>query len=41
MNETKDEEPWVTDNSFINEWNYFKLYECVKEFLKNIDATYE
>ena len=41
MNETKDEEPWVTDNSVINEWNYFKLYKCGKEFLKNIDATYE
>ena len=41
MNKTKYEEPLVTDNSIINEQRYFKLFECGKNFLKNIDATYE
>ena len=27
MNEIKDEEPSVTDNSFINAPSYFKLFE--------------
>ena len=41
MNETKDEEPSVTDNSVINAPSYFKLFECGKKLLNNIDATYE
>ena len=41
MNKTKDEEPSVTDNSVINESSYFKLSKCNKNFLKNLDATYE
>ena len=41
MNETNDEEPSVTDNSFINAPKYFKLFECGKNFLNNLDATCE
>ena len=41
MNETKDEEPSVTDNSVINAPSYLKIFECIKNFLKNLDATYE
>ena len=41
MNKTKDEEPLVTDNLVINAPIYFKLFECGKNFLKNIDTTYE
>ena len=40
MNETKDEEPSVTDNSVINVPIYFKIFECGKKFLNNLDATY-
>ena len=39
--ETKDEEPSVTDNSVINISSYFELFECSKNFLNNLDATYE
>ena len=31
-NETKDEEPSVTDNSVINTPSYFKLLECGKTY---------
>ena len=41
MDETKYEEPLVTDNLVINAPIYFKLLECGNNFLKNIDATYE
>ena len=41
MDETKDEEPLVTDNSVINALRYFKLFQCDKTFLTNCDATYE
>ena len=41
MNETKDEEPLVIDNFVINAPRYFKLFECGKNSLKNIDAMYE
>ena len=41
MNETKDEEAPVTDNSVINAPKYFKLFKCGKCFLKNLEATYE
>ena len=40
MNETKDEEPSVTDNLLINAPRYFKLLEWGKNFLNNLDATY-
>ena len=40
-NKTKDWEPLVTDNSVINALRNFKLFQCSKTFLKNIDATYE
>ena len=36
MNETKDKEPLVTDNSVINATIYFKLFECHKNFSKNL-----
>ena len=35
-NETKDEEPSVTDNSFINAPSHFKLFECGKNLLKSL-----
>ena len=35
-NETKDEEPSVTDNSVINTPSCFKLFDCGKNFLKKI-----
>ena len=41
MNETKDEEPLVTDNSIINVPSYLKIFECRKNLLNNIDATNE
>ena len=41
MDETKYEEPLVTDNLVINAPIYFKLLECGNNFLNNIDATYE
>ena len=41
INETKNEETLVTDNSVINDPIYFKLFECGKNFMKNIDAEYE
>ena len=41
MNGTKDQEPSVTDNSVINVPRYFKIFECGKNFLNNLDATYE
>ena len=41
MNKTKDEEPSVIDNSVINAPSYFKLFGCGKNFLNNLDATYE
>ena len=34
-NETNGEEPSVTDILVINTPNYFKLFECNKNFLKN------
>ena len=40
-NKTKDEEPSVMNDSVINAPRYFKLFECSKTFLGNIDATYE
>ena len=40
-NETKDEEPLVTDNSVINVPRYFKLFECGRNSLKNLDAAYD
>ena len=40
-NEKNYEQPFVTDNSVINAPIYFKLFECGKNFLKNIDATCE
>ena len=41
MDETKYGESLVTDNSDINVPIYFKLFECGKKFLNNLDATYE
>ena len=41
MNETKDQGTLVTDNSVINMPSYFKLFECGKNFFKNIYAMYE
>ena len=41
LNETKDEEPSVTNNSVINAPIYFKKFERGKNLLNNIDATYE
>ena len=41
MNETKDEEPSITDNPVINVPRYFKLFGCGKHFLNKIDAIYE
>ena len=41
MNETNYEEPSVTDNLVINAPIYFKLFDCSKNILKNIDAVYE
>ena len=38
MNETNYEEPSITDNSFINSPSYFKLFECSKSLLSNLDA---
>ena len=40
MNETKDEEPSVPDNSIINAPSYFKIYDFGKTFLNNLDGTY-
>ena len=39
-NETKDEGPSVTDNSVIYALTYFKLFECVKNFLEKVDTTF-
>ena len=41
MNEKKYEEPSVTDNSVIIAPRYFKLFKFNKNFLNNIDTTYE
>ena len=41
MNETKDKEPSFTYNQSINAPRYFKPFECSKNFLNNIYATYE
>ena len=41
MNETKYEEPLVADNSVSNTPSYFKLFECGKNILDNLDNTYE
>ena len=41
MNETRDEEPSVTDNLVINVPSYFKLFKCGKNFLIKLDATCE
>ena len=41
IGETEYEEPLITDNPVINESSYFNLSECGKNFLNNIDATYE
>ena len=41
INETKDEEPYVTDNSVINELDYFKLFKCGKNILNNLYSMYE
>ena len=41
MNETKDGEPPVTDNSVINAPIHFKLFQCSKNFFNNIYSTYE
>ena len=40
-NKAKDEETSIIDNSVINAPRHFELFECCKNFLKNIDATYE
>ena len=40
-NETKYEEPFATDNAVINTPTHFKLFECGKTFLNNLDSTYE
>ena len=40
MNETKDEEPSVIDNSVIIAPNYFKLLECGKKILNKLYAAY-
>ena len=40
-NKTKDEEPSVKDNSVINSPSYFKLFDCGKNVLSNLDATYK
>ena len=40
-NETKDEEPLVTDNSVINAPIYFKPFEYIKNYLNKIDVTCE
>ena len=40
-NKTKDEEPWVTDNSIINAPSCFKLFKCSKNVLNKIDASCE
>ena len=41
MNETEDKKPLVAYNPEINAPRYFKIFECGKKFLKNLDATYE
>ena len=41
MDETQYGETLVTDNPFINAPRYFKLFECGKNFMNNIDTTYE
>ena len=41
MNETKDEELSVTDNSVINTPSYFKIFKCGKNFLNNLNAMYK
>ena len=38
---TKDEEPSITDSLLIKAPGYLKLFECDKEFFKNLDATHE
>ena len=37
----KYEEPFVTGIFLIKAPDYFKLFECGKEFFNNLDATYE
>ena len=41
IDETEDEEPSVIDNPVINELIYFNLFKCGKNFLNNLDTTYE
>ena len=41
IDETDDEEPLVTDNPVINKQSYFNLFECDKNFLKNLDDMCE
>ena len=41
IDETKHEEPSVTDNPVINELIYFNLFECGKNILNRLDAMCE
>ena len=41
INETKDKEPSVENNSVINAPRYSKIFKCSKTILKNLDVTYE
>ena len=41
IDETENEEPSVTHNPVINEPSCFNLFECGKNFLKNLDAMCE
>ena len=41
LKDTRDEETSVTYISLIKAKSYFKLFECGKELLNNLDTTYE
>ena len=41
IDKTEDEETLVTDIPIINEPSYVNLFECGKNFLNKLDATYE
>ena len=41
VNDTKDEEPLVTDFPLMKALGYFKLFQCSKQLFKNLDAMYE
>ena len=41
IDDTKHEEPSVTNNPFINEPSYFNIFKCGKTLLNRLDATCE